>query len=669
MKEDILSVAYGASCLTRPDERWLPLCNWIIANFCTSHSPLYSHNIVIRHSAQSVVERCFACNVSIDETRLANIRIPVTDAEELLPIDRQAAIDASEYWRIGLLDWDLEHYVLSDAIKPFFDEYRFARVQQSRNQSDEDEDRDEFEDINENLLRLFAEGSLRKSADHDARNYVGEILRARAEPQEMVETFCSATEEERKKLLIGWGISEQHTENATEKEVEQEVPSEIQQESEYSKPAQDLLSRHAAANHLSSLKPNQFAVGFITAYATKLGWSRKIFIKEPKGEEPGEILGADIAVSRQYPQATHGSRSSTATFGGKYVWVATNELLGFLASRLPAYDWNEYFEPPVHLSLFTTVENPASDLGYGQLTLNQVLEFPELVPDAELSEFDQVDRANKWVQKAPLPDIPSLLFQHSDQLPDWARNDEWLVLRSFIIRRNSDSQAESVLRASSFLLPSNALPLIKEDAQFGILPDLYHPYEFSSRVASVEVYRDPCEVVWAPWIREIEGVVSHKTLDEIGHPIELQLQATTCQFHWKTPDGEHEEWVPAQTLRELLGIVDFRGGKFLTASGQVQAFTFDNPGERWHTPSCQILLVRRAAILEALARQNLSIGWGIWLYWEPAYPLNVIAGKKRIFRNCYALVFWSNDTFKVIPYKDQTEPWYKDESMISESQD
>jgi hypothetical protein len=662
MKEDLLSVAYGASCLTRPDERWLPFCNWIADNFCIPHSPLYSHNIVIRHCAQSCVERCFAFNVAIDENRLASIRTPIMDAEELLPIGRQAAID--------LLNWDLEHYVLSDAIKPFFDGYRFTRVQTSGNQSNDDyDDRDAFEGIDENLLRQFAEGSLRKSANLDVRKHVGEILRERAELQSMVETFRSATEEERQKLLIEWGIPEHETENGVDEEIEQKVSPEVQQELEYSQPAQDLLSRHAVVNNLFDLKPSKFAIGFVTAYATTLGWCREIFIKEPKGEEPGEILGADIAILRQYPQASHGSRSSTATFGEKYVWVAKNELLGFLASRLPAYDWDEYFEPPVHLSLFTTIENSASDLGYGQLALNQVLDFSELIPDAELSEFNQVDRANEWVQKAPLPDISPLLLQQSDQLPGWAENDEWLVLRSFVIRRNADSQAESVLRASSFLFPSNASPLIEEDAQFGILPDLYHPYDFSSGVASVEAYRDPCEVVWAPWIQEIEGVVSHKTLDELGNPLEMKLQATTCQFHWETPDGENEEWVPAKTLRELLGIVDFRGGKFLSTSGQVQAFTFDNPGERWHTPSCQVLLVRRTAISEALAQQNLNIGWGIWLYREPAYPLNVIASKKRIFRDWYALIFWSNNTLKVIPYKDETKPWYKDESMIFESKD
>lgn len=231
-------------------------------------------------------------------------------------------------------------------------------------------------------------------------------------------------------------------------------------------------------------------------------------------------------------------------------------------------------------------------------------------------------------------------------------------MRSFVIRRNADSQAESALRASSFLFPSNASPLLEEDAQLGILRELS---EFSSGVSSVEFYRDPCEVVWAPWIEEIEGAI---TLDAIGNPI-VQLQATTCQFHWEAPDGENNEWVPAKALREMLGIVDFREGQFLTASGQVQAFTFNNPGERWHTPSCQVLLVRRTALFEALAHRNLSIGWGIWLNREPSYPLITISGTKRMVRNWYATAFWSADTLKVIPYKDCIEPWYKDDDIAN----
>ena len=564
MQEDILSAAYGASCLTRPDEKWLHLCAWLIDNFFVPKAPLYTHNIVVRHSARGIIGRCAACHVAIDAERLISVHTPYIDPEEILCIDKDAAIHVNPHLGIEPVTRDLAWYVVPKVIKRFFERYQLTST------------------------------------------------------------------------------------NRTQRE--------------YSPSAQVFLSKYSAEYEISDLSPTQFAFGFVVAYITELGWSRENFIKEPNGGEPGEILGADIAILREYSQARHGSRSTTATFCEKYVWASTHELSGFLADRVAVYDWNRCFEPPVDLSLLAEATNPASDVGYGQLKLNQVLDFSELVPDTELTEFAQVERVNEWIQKAPLPNISSLLLHNLDELPEWARNDEWIVLRSFVIRRNADSQAESALRASSFLFPSNASPLLEEDAQLGILPELN---EFSSGVASVEFYRDPCEVVWAPWIEEIEGAIGHKTLDAIGNPIELQLQATTCQFHWEAPEGENEEWVPAKALREMLGIVDFREGQFLTASGQVQAFTFNNPGERWHTPSCQVLLVRRTALFEALAQRNLSIGWGIWLNREPSYPLITISGRKRMFRNWYTIALWSADTLKVIPYKDRIEPWYKDDDIAN----
>ena len=658
MKEDILSAAYGASCLTRPDEKWLPLCDWLIDNFFVPNAPLYTHNIVVRHSARSIIERCVACHVAISEEVLPSVRTPSVDPGEILSLDKDAAIiNVNPYWGFGPARGGLAWYVVPRVIKRFFDEYRLAIRHQTGSHLEQEEPNDEFEDIDQTLLNKFVEGSVRKSASFEAGQYVEEVLKERAEIKIRVKTFKSATDEEKQELLIQRGILIEHE---TEEEETSEAQDADSEKTEYSPSAQVVLLQNAAQVALKTLEPFQLAFGFVSAYAAKLGWSSDVFIKEPNGGEPGEILGADIAIVRQYPQGSHGSRSTTATFGEKYVWAATNELSGFLADRVAVYDWDRCFEPPVDLSLLAEPTNPASDVGYGQLKLNQVLNFSELVPDTELSEFDQVDRVNEWVQKAPLPNISSLLLHNLDELPEWARNDEWIVLRSFVIRRNADSQAESALRASSFLFPSNASPLLEEDAQFGILPELN---EFSSGVASVESYRDPCEVVWAPWIEEIEGSIGHKTLDAIGNPIELQLQATTCQFHWEAPDGENEEWVPGKALREMLGIVDFREGQFMTASGQVQAFTYNNRGESWHTRACQVLLVRRTALFEALAERNLSIGWGIWLNREPAYPLITISDKKRMFRNWHAISLWSGDTFKVIPYKDSIEPWYKDDDI------
>jgi hypothetical protein len=654
MKEDLLSVAYGGSCLTRPDERWLPLCNWIIDNFFVPNVLLYTHDVIVRHCTRSLIERCVACNVPVDEESLANVRIPHLDFEELLSIDRQAAIKANEHYGIEPATMDLARYVVPRVIQPFFHESQFARMHQANSQIEEGDDDDEVEGIDEIILNKFVEGSLRKLADIKARQHVQEVLRQRAEEQAMIEAFHAATDEEKCELLKQWGIP-------IEEECEDEGTSETQDESQsqpgYSPSAQAFLFQHATKYALQNLTPMHLAFGFVAAYAAKLGWCTDVFIKAPNGGKPGEVLGADIAILGKYSQATHGSRSSTATFAEKYVWAATNELFGFLADRVAAYDWNSCFEPPVDLSLLVEVTNPASDISYGQLELNQVLEFSELVPDVELSETVQVNRANEWVQKAPLPNVQPLLFPNSEHLPEWARNHEWVVLRAFVIRRNVDSQAESVLRASSFLFPSSASPLLEEDVPLGILPELY---KFSSGIVSVETYRDPFEAVWAPWIQEQEGLIQYSTLDTEGNPVKFDLQAATCQFPWESPNHESDEWVPAKMLRNTLGIVDFHAGQFLTASGEALAFTFTSSGERWRVPRCKVLLARRDAVLEALERENLSIGWGAWIYREPAYPLNV-SSRKRMLRDWRATVFWAGDELKTVTYKDLTEPWYKDE--------
>ena len=87
MREDLLVADYGASCLVRPNETWLPLCEWIINSFFTP-DPLYrTHNLIIRHCARSLVERCLACGVLISEELLIHLRTTYVDPNELLPLD------------------------------------------------------------------------------------------------------------------------------------------------------------------------------------------------------------------------------------------------------------------------------------------------------------------------------------------------------------------------------------------------------------------------------------------------------------------------------------------------------------------------------------------------------------------------------------------------------
>ncbi len=581
MQEDLLSVAYGASCLTRPDETWLPLCNWIINNFFVANAPYQTHNVIVRHCARSLIERCVICNVPVDEERLVIVRVPDVNVEELLYIDKHAAINASEFHGIEPAhSWDLSRYVVPRAVRPFFPDNYFTNASHSNNETDDKE-------------------------------------------------FSNERETTR-------------------------MPNQTQQRPEYSPSAQTLLTRYATKYNIPNLTPKKLAFGFVATYASQLGWSRDIFIKDPRGGDKNEVLGVDIAILRQYPQASHGERSSIATFGEKYVWAATNELLGFLADRIAAYDRSDWFEAPVDLSTLAELANPSADVGYGQIVIDEGLELSELVPDIKLSAPTQVEMSNKWVQQAPLPDIKPLLLLPTPQLPKWAQDSEWLMLRMFATKRHTDSQTDSTIWASSFTFPSSASSILEKDVSIAALTELH---EFCSYVVTVKTYQDPCETVWAPWIREQEGLICHSTLDLAGNHTEIDFQAATCRFTWQSLEGDTEEWIPAKWLQRALGIVDFYKGQFLNAKGEVLAFTCNISRERWVMPHCQVILARRDAVFQALQHSNLALAWGVRVYREASYPLNVMSGEQRMFRDWRAATFLSSNALKTIPFMDKTEPW------------
>ncbi|HEY9800468.1 MAG TPA: hypothetical protein V6D25_08930 [Leptolyngbyaceae cyanobacterium] len=565
MREDLLLAAYGASFLVRPSETWLTLCEWIINSFFTP-DPLYrTHNLIIRHCARSLVERCLACGVIISGELLTHLRKPDVDPNELLPLDTNSISSIDEHHGISPATMDLAWYVVPQAIEPFFNNSHFARMA------------------------------------HATYSNAGKL------PQ-------------------------------------------------YSTLAQAFLTHHAKAYDVSELTPNRCALAFVRAYALSLGWSEEIFIGNPQGGNPGEILGADIAISRKYGKARHGEQSSMASFGEKYVWAATHELTGFLADRVTAYDWNHKpHQPPVNLAILAEFNNPATDIGYGEFNSGTVLAFSELIPDADLTEPLQIDRVNEWIQKAPLPAVEPLVLSESSQFPEWAQGHEWLVLKAFVRRRHIDSQAESNFWASSFVFPSFASSLLENNIHDVV--ETRDLYDFKAIVDAMETYQDPGEVVWASWIRETEGIVYPVVDNSVGQAKTIPLLAGTCKVYWRSPDGEAEEWLPAKWLRRMLGVVDFRAGKFLNASGEILAFTIRESGESGERNQSDILVARRDVVTNALKIRNLSLAWGIRLYREPSYPLIMLSDEKRMYRDWCATLFCAGDAFKLVTSQDLIRRW------------
>lgn len=505
---------------------------------------------------------------------------------------------------------------------------------------------DHYDEVSDTALRKFAEGKLRRSADVETRQQLREILEAR----------ISERSQEENKVEVK-GLSDKAVERIKQSVFDGTFQFQ-QREAQYSPSAQAFLEQYAAKYNIEDLAPFQLVFGAVLAFVSKLGWSEEVFIKSPNGGKPNEIMGADIAILREYRQASHGERSSISTFGEKYVWAAVNELLGFFADRIAAYNGYRYIEPPVDLNVLAETNNPASDLGYSELPLSKVPDFSELIPDTQLSASTQIELALEWIKKAPLPQVENLFLPDSSQLPDWAQNQEWLLLRTFTTRRHADSQVDSSIWASGFVFPLDKLSFLKEDADAKVLRT---NYEFYSNLAKVQSYQDPCEAVWAFGIQEQGGTIENYTLDLCGNPIKISLQAATCQFYWQNPDErEANEWIPSKWLRKALNLVDLNAEQFLNASGETVAFTYDISDKPWLISHSQALFVRRDLIAQILEKKGLSLAWAVRVYREPSYPLNVMAKEQRLFRNYQATAFLSNSKIVTISQQDLISCWNKE---------
>jgi hypothetical protein len=385
--------------------------------------------------------------------------------------------------------------------------------------------------------------------------------------------------------------------------------------------AKALLALHANAYGLEALTERQLAFGYVSAYARSLGWAYERFRGDPKGGEPGEVLGPDVAILRQHHPASHGSRSTVMTFAEKYVWLAVHDLAGYLADRLAVRADDNIIDPPVEPSLLAEATNPATDVALATPAPTWEGFFPpQLIPSIPLRGSTQVECANEWAEKAPLPEMDPLLFPETSLLPSWAQKHDWTVLNAFVHLREPQSQAKVDVCVSCALFDRNLSSVLAEDVESKAFSEELTHLEAS--VKRVSFYVDLHEALWAPWLRDSYGFWRHKTLDEQGHPVFLDLRAATCSLYCDSSEGETEIKIPAEPLRRVLRLVDLQGGQYIDSGGETLAFFHKSSTEgSLRPPFSQTLIVRRDAFEAALQDAGLAPCWAVRLYREPSAPL------------------------------------------------
>lgn len=669
MREDLLAVTYGASCLTCPDEQWKPLAEWVARSFLGPEAEYRTHNIVIQHYARALVERCVACEVEVDPNLLFCVRTPTINAEALLTIDVEAADKAHSHHGLAPVNSNLAWYVVPRAVDPFFKEsLHWKRREGVRKEPKEST----FASIDRCVLKAIANGRLRGMLDEsvltEAANILKDRERTQQKSQEKVKVLKSSfmsndvdTEEAQSTDEEPVELADLSDEELRELEALVAISEEgrdkdsASRRPDYLKGAQALLDKYAKEYNLGRLTPMKLAVGYIVNYLAELGWTADTFWGEPTGKDDDESIGVDVAILRRFGQAKH-RRSHVAMFKEKYVWAAVNNLRGYFAERLPAYDYGQRFEAPVDPSILTAAINPASSIGFSGQPSKPIVDYSAIVPTLELDSQRQAQRADEWVQKAQLPSFEELLFPKLNGELGIEGADDWVAMRTWAVLREPDSQAETVFESSAFGFPQGVADLLQEDTTAGAFVRC-HFHETSAGFEGIEHFREPYEAIWAPWVEETYKKHIHVTIDEEGEVLEIPLQWATSKLMWMDNGRECEQWLPAQWLREGAHIVDVRRSAFLNSDGQPVAISQDLSDSPWRVSRLQVLLMRRDEVDRILESHAYYIGWGLRLWREPSYPLNVQGGGVRMTRDWHGMAFFAGDNLTTVTMKDSVEEW------------
>lgn len=601
MLEDLLWSAYGAAYLTESLE-WSGVCEWIndAAEALHAVSPW---NIEIEHVRRAILQ--FFKHRGIWQGDVNEIPTDST----LLPISKVAS---------SALKGDLVWYVIPEAYRPFFSGLSMFRKS----------------DTSRSMLGLH-------DLEDDEPDHVLPMLEL-----DFGEDQVAPTRDVIPNIETLHGVSDEANfptcEDGSEFDVfdsgecsidDEDDPTDIQGLSEEAililHQRETLLAEHAKHFHQPSLTAEKLAMGFVSHRLHELGWDKKIFIKDPRGGKPGEILGLDVAIMRMYILATHGMRSAVGTMAEKYCWIARHELVGYLARRLPAVDYDTHIPPPVDPAQFVQTENPATAI----VSPTAEIYWPEdlfqglVITNKSIREQTQIKMANQWVATAPLPSMEPLLRITTNRLTKEFQGHEWLVLHASVTREESETMGDCIFRCSAFATKTSQVQTLIEDAQHGHFKDLH---EVFSTLDKIGVYSDPLEAIWAPWQKESVDVSRHCRTDRKGRTCDVQIQPLTCRIHWESEGHEHELYPPVKWLIERMGVVQVKDGRYHRADRTVVAI-MDTP---------ELMLVRADILSAILSSEDLTLCWGTLVYREPS-PILHTEKDDFIRRDQYGISIYS----------------------------
>jgi hypothetical protein len=554
INEALLCCAYGiASVLKAADTNfYFEMAGWLLKNVFSKDGLVIYRSSVVRATGRAIVERAAELGL-IPETDARAARPPFALKFEMLSLNTDAAKAKESY---GPIWHDLAWYVIKSAYRGFFEPNHFRSTSNINWY-----EKSVYSTLGNEQIDYLKSGKVGKLSDLEIQE-IDKVTEQRIKSQRDSENRPKITDDERADLL------EMLANSKTDKTTKTF-------QHEYFPDAAKILE--VAKQSLGfEVTPHQLTLGAGIAFIEKLGWSAEVFYGKPNGGQQGEILGADLAITRKHFMSSHGSRSNIMSFGEKYVWAAVHYLQGYFSDYIEYSSYDGRY-PVTDYSLIEDFQNPAQLVSEKYASENRRKRFilpSPISPSAPEISGDLLASISNWVQKAAIPDFNSIILPEVKFTKHLTANQELALIYSFVSMTEITGLGNSLLWLHTFLIDQSELAafkknLDKENYFFRHLIDDVN----SGMTTGVECdcYITPRDVIFQSWKKEIEPRTSI-TIVKDGKLTSLDLEKCICKVTTTSiASGERSYELPAKALRSGLGIVEGDGVEFYNVKGELVA--------------------------------------------------------------------------------------------------
>lgn len=362
----------------------------------------------------------------------------------------------------------------------------------------------------------------------------------------------------------------------------------------YKEESEKLVKRYGKKYHLLDLTSEKWVLGSAFGQVEAAGWSENIFYGKPNGGRPGERLGLDIAISRQFGSATHGSMSRIMTITEKYSWCAKMELLGYLADRLPFYDYESCDEYVSDYGELEDYVNPYQELC--QTNIEKVIEktdwiLPEeLTPSIRGCDYNK-DGIQKWLNESSVPNFEKWIN---------IQQEEITLFASHFVSNEVQGVTTMMWISSGLIRKGTISSLVKNVKKRDFAVGLINAANIFTYPAS-DCYVSPLEVCWFDWKEEYDSEL------EYGNNILYKnVGKCTCVIQGK---GETEYEIPSKKVRKMMGIVSGDGYHYYNDDG-IEVASYREAGEDYDD-SQHMLLANKEIFFSKVLELGLQPVWFI----------------------------------------------------------